>query len=193
MSYQLSFSIYSSTCSLGNWRAQLVNSSGANYGSIVASGFVDLLGGAFLSTLTLPDAFQGGCRWYDNTAPSGTLAWAAINPGDQVGTNSFPPVIGTTSTTISLGPALSKPDGMGGRSAIPNVTVDVYQLVGTAPAVGAGTYTGTTDSNGMVSITFDSGLSSSSWVARFTYPAGKYDTSRPTYVYTEITPLIPDN
>ena len=58
--------------------AQLVDTAGANVGSAVTSGFVEIGGGNYLWTYAaFPDAFRGGVKF---SAASVLKAFAGINP-----------------------------------------------------------------------------------------------------------------
>lgn len=67
---------------LSDLRAQLVDTSGANVGSAVSTGFVEIgTSGNYLWHYTaFPDAHRGGVKFYSDAAPSTILAFVAINP-----------------------------------------------------------------------------------------------------------------
>lgn len=63
-------------------RAQRVDTSGADTGSVISTGFVEdgTSGNYLFFTSAIPDGFQGSVRFYDTGAPSTSLGLAAINP-----------------------------------------------------------------------------------------------------------------
>lgn len=84
MSYTFSTSI-----SLGSSRsglalsAQLFDSTAADVGSLVLSGFAEIGQGNYLWTYDgFPDNFRGGVKFCDSANPSVILAATAINPED---------------------------------------------------------------------------------------------------------------
>jgi len=85
MAYTLDFSINLGAAGAGltDLRAQLVNTSGANVGSAVSTGFTEIgtASGFYLWHYTaMPDAHRGGVKFYSNAASSVVLAFMAINP-----------------------------------------------------------------------------------------------------------------
>ena len=59
-------------------QAQIITSSGSNYGSPITSGFVEIGNGNYLWSATIPDSFIGGVKFLkmDNTL----MAFTSINP-----------------------------------------------------------------------------------------------------------------
>lgn len=85
MAYTLDFSINLGTAGAGltDLRAQLVNTSGADVGSAVSSGFVEIgtASGFYLWHYTaIPAGHRGGVKFYSNAAASTILAFISINP-----------------------------------------------------------------------------------------------------------------
>lgn len=63
--------------------AQLVDTAGANVGSAVTTGFVEVgTNGDYLWTASVPDAHRGGVKVYESGVPGTVLAVGAINPED---------------------------------------------------------------------------------------------------------------
>ena len=83
MPYQLSFGLYSTTCSLENWRAQLLDTSGVSVGSPITTGFASGGVNTYFSQISIANGYQGGIIWYGVTSPTVILASAAINPVDD--------------------------------------------------------------------------------------------------------------
>jgi hypothetical protein len=103
------------------------------------------------------------------------------------------PVAGITTTivaTLTLGPYTSLPNRLPYNPTVAGITVDLYAGDAVVPAVGAGTYTGTTRSAGTVTFNFNQSIDSSGYLARATYPAGAWDPTQPLYQYTRIDRLF---
>lgn len=60
-------------------QAQLIDSSGENYGSAVTEGFVEIGGGSYLWNGTLPDNFSGGIIFQQTDTTF--MSFTSINPG----------------------------------------------------------------------------------------------------------------
>lgn len=93
MSYTLDFSLNLGTAYAGktDMRAQLVDTTGANVGSAVSTGFTEIgtSSGFYLWHYTaIPDAHRGGVKFYSNAASTTILAFASINPEEAEYTDS---------------------------------------------------------------------------------------------------------
>jgi hypothetical protein len=82
MAYTNSISLALGSSKAGlSLRAQLFDTAGANVGSAVSSGFVEIGQGNYIWTYSsFPDAFRGGVKFYDVAVPAIVLAATAINP-----------------------------------------------------------------------------------------------------------------
>lgn len=84
MSYTLNFSLSLGPGKTGltDLRAQLVDSSGANSGSAITTGFVEIGSQGFYlwNYASFADNFRGGVKFYSAAASSTILGFAAINP-----------------------------------------------------------------------------------------------------------------
>jgi len=82
MSYTLDFSLALGSAKAGlTLNAQLVDTAGANVGSAISTGFVDMGNGNYLwHYAAFPDGHRGGVKFYEQGVPSTILAFAAINP-----------------------------------------------------------------------------------------------------------------
>ncbi len=122
MAYTLSFGFYASGAVLANLRAQLIDSAGANVGAAVTTGFVSVGSDFFSWTGSIPDAHQGGVKFYQSTDATTILAYSAINPQEAEYTDT------RTSTRQAGGSAVTLPSpppagyGGGDTSAIQAVT-----------------------------------------------------------------------
>ena len=82
MAYTLSIPIVLGAAATGKTlKAQLVDTAGADVGSAVTTGFVEIGKGNYGWTYAaFPDGFRGFVKVYEGTLPAGLLAVAAINP-----------------------------------------------------------------------------------------------------------------
>jgi len=82
MAYELVFSISLGSAKVGlTLAAQLVDKTGANVGTEITTGFVEIGGGNYLWYYDgFPDNHRGGVKFYEVGAPGAILAFAAINP-----------------------------------------------------------------------------------------------------------------
>lgn len=90
MSYTQNFSLSLGLgkAGLADLRAQLVDSSGANSGSAITTGFSEIGTGFYLWTYdSFADGFRGGVKFYSNAASSTILAFSAINPEEAENTD----------------------------------------------------------------------------------------------------------
>jgi hypothetical protein len=109
MPYTLSISVILGTSRVGyTLAAQLYDTSGADIGSEIQTGFVEIGNGNYLWTYdSFPDDFRGGVKFYRTSDPSFILATTAFNPEEaeyldmrvsEVGSGS-----GTGNIDISVG------------------------------------------------------------------------------------------
>lgn len=88
MAYTLDFAFFGRTAGVTDWRAQLIDTTGANVGSAVSTGFVDVGNGFYQwHYAAIPDAHRGGVKFY-RLADSIVLAVASINPEEAEYTDS---------------------------------------------------------------------------------------------------------
>ena len=88
MAYTLDFAFFGRTAGVTDWRAQLIDTTGANVGSAVGTGFVDVGNGFYQwHYAAIPDAHRGGVKFY-RLADSIVLAVASINPEEAEYTDS---------------------------------------------------------------------------------------------------------
>lgn len=81
MSYAFDFALSGLTPGLTDLRAQLVDTTGANAGSPLSTGFIDQGSGFYQwHAAAIPAGHQGGVKFYSAAAPAVTLALMAINP-----------------------------------------------------------------------------------------------------------------
>ena len=83
MTYTLDFALAlgSGKAGLADLRAQLVDTGGANVGSAVSTGFVEIGAGNYLwHYAAIPDSHRGGVAFYSNATPATVLAFGAVNP-----------------------------------------------------------------------------------------------------------------
>lgn len=83
MSYQLCFSLAlgSSKAGIADLRGQLVDTSGADSGSAITTGFAEIGSGCYIwNYAAFSDGFRGGVKFYSNATPATILAFASINP-----------------------------------------------------------------------------------------------------------------
>jgi hypothetical protein len=83
MAYTADFALAlgSSYTGLSDLRAQLVDTSGADTGAAVSTGFVEIGNGFYLwNYAAFPDGHRGGVKFYSNASPATFLAFASINP-----------------------------------------------------------------------------------------------------------------
>lgn len=86
MAYTLDYSLGLgvSKAGLTDLRAQLVDTSGADVGSAVSTGFTEIGSGYYLWHYTaFPDGHRGGVKFYSNAASATILAFIAINPEES--------------------------------------------------------------------------------------------------------------
>lgn len=80
MSYQHTFSVRLGPIYAGlTLAAQLIDTAGDDVGSEIDSGFVEVGGGDYMLTATIPDDHAGGIVIYEDGAPSAVLAFGEIN------------------------------------------------------------------------------------------------------------------
>lgn len=65
--------------------AQLIDTAGDAVGSEVTTGFVEIGGGDYMWSATIPDDHQGGVLIYEDGTPESVLASASINPAPASG------------------------------------------------------------------------------------------------------------
>ena len=89
MSYIMNISISVSSCQTGlALNAQLVDSSGADTGEIISTGFSEIGNGHYLWNYPLfPDGFRGAAKFFENGSPGTILAFLAINPEEVENTD----------------------------------------------------------------------------------------------------------
>lgn len=81
MSYVLSISLTLGSSKAGlTLNAQLVDSDGNDYGSIITSGFVEIGNGYYLWKYDFPTGFRGAVKFFEASVPGTPLGLAAINP-----------------------------------------------------------------------------------------------------------------
>lgn len=83
MAYSLDYSLAlgSGRTGLADLRAQLVDTTGANVGAAISTGFVEIGSGNYLwHYASFPDGHRGGVKFYSNATPATILAFAAVNP-----------------------------------------------------------------------------------------------------------------
>lgn len=84
MAYTSDFSISLGSSKAGlTLNAQIVDSAGANVGAAITTGFVEIGGGCYLLSASVPDDQQGGIKFYESGVPGTILAFCAINPSEQ--------------------------------------------------------------------------------------------------------------
>lgn len=113
MSYTLNFSLAlgASKTGLADLRAQLVDSAGANSGSAISTGFIEIGTGNYLwSYGSFADGFRGGVKFYSNATPATILVFSAINPEEA---ENIDAKISTRSTTAQIESQLSGMHGAG--------------------------------------------------------------------------------
>lgn len=78
----ISIALPASHATVSDWRAQLIDETGANVGSPVSTGFVHVGSGGFYQWFydAMPDDFQGGVQFYSNADPTTTLGLISVNP-----------------------------------------------------------------------------------------------------------------
>lgn len=122
MSYTLSIPILLGSSQTGlTLKAQLVDTAGSNVGAAITTGFVEIAGGNYLLTASIPDGHRGGIKILksDNTF----MAFGAINPEEAENTDA------KTSTRLATS----------GYTAPPSAAAIDTQLSGTH---GAGSWEG---------------------------------------------------
>lgn len=88
MAYTLDFAFFGRTAGVTDWRAQLIDTAGANVGSAISTGFVDVGNGFYQwHYAAIPDAHRGGVKFY-RLADSIVLAFGSINPEEAEYTDS---------------------------------------------------------------------------------------------------------
>lgn len=90
MAYTADFSLALGPAMTGiaDLRAQLVDTTGADTGSAVSTGFVEIGTGFYLWHYTaFPDGHRGGVKFYQAATPATILAFAAINPEELENTD----------------------------------------------------------------------------------------------------------
>ena len=81
MTYALDYSLNIGMTGLTDLRAQLIDTTGANSGSAISTGFAEIGSGCYLwHYAAFADGFRGGVKFYRAAAPGTVLAFAAINP-----------------------------------------------------------------------------------------------------------------
>lgn len=88
MAYTLDFSLVLGSTKTGTaLAAQIVDTSGANVGAAITTGFTEIGSGNYLwHCTTIPDDHRGGVKFYANGSPTPVLAFAAINPEEAENT-----------------------------------------------------------------------------------------------------------
>jgi hypothetical protein len=79
MTYPLDFGLSFGAAGL-TLAAQLVDSLGADVGSEIATGFVEIGNGNYLWAADIPSAHRGGVKFYEDGIPGTVLGFSAINP-----------------------------------------------------------------------------------------------------------------
>lgn len=83
MTYALSFDLNLGSAGIADARAQFIDTTGANVGAAISTGFVDVGSGFYQWYYALfADTFVGGVKFYSNAFPAVILAFKAINPPD---------------------------------------------------------------------------------------------------------------
>lgn len=83
MSYTFThgLSLGSSKTGIPDLQAQLIDTTGANIGSAVTTGFVETGSGGYIWTYTgFPDGFRGGIKFSTVSSPATILASISVNP-----------------------------------------------------------------------------------------------------------------
>lgn len=81
MAYTATTSIVLGASQVGKTlNAQLVTTAGADYGSVISSGFVELGVGCYLWTYSFEDDFRGGVKIFNQGDEANLLTIFAINP-----------------------------------------------------------------------------------------------------------------
>lgn len=81
MSYSLSVSLALGISKAGlSLRSQLIDTTGANSGSEINSGFIEIGNGYYMWTYDFPDSFQGGVKIYPNGQSANVLGFFTLNP-----------------------------------------------------------------------------------------------------------------
>lgn len=91
MAYEATFSMSLGTSNTGiaDLRAQLIDDSGANVGSAISTGFVEIDNGFYQWNYTsIPDGHRGGVRFYSAASSGVTLSFGSINPEELENTDS---------------------------------------------------------------------------------------------------------
>lgn len=85
MSYSYTFDIHLGPIYAGlTLAAQLVDTAGDDVGGEITTGFVEIGGGDYMLTATVPDNHQGGVLIYEDGTPGTVLAIGSINPPGSV-------------------------------------------------------------------------------------------------------------
>ena len=102
--YTLTFSLglgpaYAATSDL---RAQVVDTAGANVGSAISTGFVNIGSGFHLwNYASMPDDQRGGVKFYSNAATSTMLGFVSVNPQEAEYTDVKTSTRGTSTLTTT--------------------------------------------------------------------------------------------
>lgn len=102
MTYTLDFSLALGSSKTGLTMAcQLVDTSGANVGSEVTTGFTEIGQGYYLwNYASIPDAHRGGVKFYEDGVAGTILAFAAINPEEAEYTDASVQTVDTNVDSI---------------------------------------------------------------------------------------------
>jgi hypothetical protein len=135
MSYTFNASLFLGTSQTGlTLNAQLFDDNGANVGSVITTGFIEIGNGMYMWKATVPDNFSGGSKIFSSSSPSSILAFISINKQEIEDIN----LLGSSVSEI-----LSKVDSLQvDISSIKNVvdstkeiTIQTPQIIGNAESV----------------------------------------------------------
>jgi hypothetical protein len=143
MAYTSTFSMALGASKAGlTLAAQIMDTTGANVGSEITAGFVEIGGGAYMLTASIPDSHRGGLKVYQSGVPATILAFAAINPEELEPETGGGAITFTYTLTSSV-------------DAVPIADADVWvtsDLAGTNILA-----SGKTNQNGVVTFYLDAG------------------------------------
>ena len=88
--------------SIADMRAQLVDTTGANSGGVIATTFINQGNGFYQWHYTaFPDGHRGGVKFYSAATPGTILAFASINPEELENTDVKTSTRGTDAGTVA--------------------------------------------------------------------------------------------